>query len=91
MSHARITEQQLIAFAAGDLRGADAEQVEAHVQQDAVAARTVDRYRLARKTILGDDGVDPPAEVVEREREKCISFEERLTVLVEKREAFGPG
>ncbi|MEK6253485.1 MAG: class I tRNA ligase family protein, partial [Gemmatimonadales bacterium] len=32
-----------------------------------------------------------PAEVVEREREKCISFEERLTVLVEKREAFGPG
>jgi valyl-tRNA synthetase len=32
-----------------------------------------------------------PAEVVEREREKCNSFEERLTVLVEKREAFGPG
>ena len=32
-----------------------------------------------------------PAEVVDREREKCNSFEERLTVLVEKREAFGPG
>jgi valyl-tRNA synthetase len=32
-----------------------------------------------------------PTEVVEREREKCSSFEERLTVLVEKREAFGRG
>ena len=32
-----------------------------------------------------------PAEVVERERDKCRSFEERLTVLVEKREAFGSG
>jgi valyl-tRNA synthetase len=32
-----------------------------------------------------------PADVVERERDKVRSFEERLTVLVEKREAFGPG
>ncbi|NNK48721.1 MAG: class I tRNA ligase family protein, partial [Gemmatimonadetes bacterium] len=32
-----------------------------------------------------------PAEVVQREREKVSSFEERLTVLVEKREAFGSG
>jgi valyl-tRNA synthetase len=32
-----------------------------------------------------------PPEVVQRERDKCVSFEERLTVLAEKRGAFGPG
>ncbi len=68
MSHSQITHQQLIAYAAGELRGADAEQVQAHLQRDADAARTVHRYRQARQTILGDDGVDPPAEVLERAR-----------------------
>jgi valyl-tRNA synthetase len=32
-----------------------------------------------------------PSEVVEREREKSRSFEERLALLGAKREAFGPG
>ncbi len=68
MSHAKTTHQQLIAYAAGELRGADARQVQAHLERDADAARTVHRYRLARQTVLGDDGVDPPTEVLERAR-----------------------
>ncbi len=68
MSHAKITHQQLIAYAAGELQGADAEQVQAHLERDADAARTVHRYRLARQTVLGDDAVDPPTEVLERAR-----------------------
>lgn len=68
MSNTKVTQQQLIAYAAGDLRGAAAERVEALLGRDADAARTVARYRLARRTILGDDGVDPPAEAVERAR-----------------------
>ena len=66
MRHAKITHQQLIAYAAGELQGADAEQVQAHLKRDADAARTVHRYRLARQTVLGDDAVDPPTEVLER-------------------------
>ncbi len=68
MSHPRITHQQLIAYAAGELGGADAEQVQAHLERDADAAQTVRRYRLARETVLGDDGVDPPTEALERAR-----------------------
>ncbi len=68
MSHKKITHQQLIAYAAGELRGADAEQVQTHLERDADAARTVHRYRLARQTVLGDNGVDPPTEVLERAR-----------------------
>ena len=45
------------------------------------------RSRLADSRFVGR----APAEVVEREREKSQSFEERLTLLVEKREAFGRG
>ena len=68
MSHTKTTHQQLIAYAAGELRGADAQQVEAHLKRDPEAARTVHRYRLARQTVLGDDGVNPPTEVLERAR-----------------------
>jgi len=68
MSHAKITHQQLIAYAAGELRGSDAEPVQAHLERDADAARTVHSYRLARQTVLGDNGVDPPTEVLERAR-----------------------
>ncbi len=68
MSHAKTTHQQLIAYAAGELRGPDAQKVQAHLERDAEAARTVHRYRLARQTILGDDGVDPPTAVLERAR-----------------------
>ena len=68
MSHSQITHQQLIAYAAGEIRGADAERVRAHLERDADAARTVHSYRLARQTVLGDNGVDPPTEVLERAR-----------------------
>ncbi len=68
MSHPRITHQQLIAFAAGEIQGADAEQVQAHIDRDADAARTVRCYRLARQTVLEDNGVDPPPEALERAR-----------------------
>ena len=68
MSNAKITHQQLIAYAAGELRGADAERVQAHLERDAAAARTVHSYRLARQTVLGDNGVDPPTEALERAR-----------------------
>ena len=68
MSHAKITQLKLIAYAAGEVGGADAEQVQAHLERDADAAQTVRRYRLARETVLGDDGVDPPTEALERAR-----------------------
>ena len=66
MSHSQITHQQLIAYAAGEIRGADAERVRAHLERDADAARTVHRYRPARQTVRGDNGADPPTVVMER-------------------------
>lgn len=68
MSHPRITHQQLIAYAAGEIPGAEAEQVQAHLERDAEAARTVRCYRLASQTILEDSGADPPTEALQRAR-----------------------
>ncbi len=66
MSNTRVTYQQLIAFAAGDLSAARSAEVEAHLARDASAAETVARYRTARSTMQGDDGADPPTEAMAR-------------------------
>lgn len=83
MRHARVTQQQLIEYAAGELTGAAAEQVRAHLQRKAAAARTVNLFRLAQQTVLDDDGADPPVDVVERARSIFAPGEpagERLSV-----------
>jgi valyl-tRNA synthetase len=55
-------------------------------------ARLEDLLAGSRRRLADSRFVDrAPPEVVEREREKSGSFEARLALLVEKREAFGPG
>ncbi len=68
MSRIRVTYQQLIAYAAGELPDTEVAQVEAHLARDPSAAETVARFRMARATIQGDDGTDPPPETVIRAR-----------------------
>ncbi|MHC4413815.1 MAG: anti-sigma factor family protein [Planctomycetota bacterium] len=64
MGKPTITYQQLLRYAAGELSGPEAVEIEAHLARDPDAAATVSRYRLVRATLLADDGVDPPPEVV---------------------------
>jgi hypothetical protein len=61
-----ITYRDLVAFASGELRGPAAATVEAYLAADPEAASTVKRFRAARLTYLGDDGVEPPAQAVNR-------------------------
>ena len=62
MTGKRIPNKTLIAYAAGDLRGTEAANVEALLMRDPRASATVVRYRLARRTLLADDGADPSPE-----------------------------
>ena len=66
MSKSGITKQRLIAYAAGELPEPQAAEVEAFLARDPEAARTVALCRMAQAAIGGDDGVDPPPEVVAR-------------------------
>ena len=59
MSKHRIPYAKLIAFAAGDLTGADADRVQELLSDDPHAAQTVARFRMARETLQSDDGVEP--------------------------------
>jgi anti-sigma factor RsiW len=56
--------QKLISYAAGDLAGPDAADVEAWLARDPAAAQTVARFRLLRESLLRDEC--PPADAVER-------------------------
>lgn len=59
MTGKRIPRTTLIAYAAGDLGGTEAATVKAMLSRDPRASATVARYRLARRTLLADDGADP--------------------------------
>ena len=62
----RMTYQQLIAYAAEELSGSQALEVEAHLVCDPAAAETVARYRAAFTAMQGDDGVEPSPPSVAR-------------------------
>lgn len=62
MTRKQNPNENLIAYAAGELSGTDAATVEARLRRDPRAAATVARYRLARRTLLTDDGADPSPE-----------------------------
>lgn len=66
MSDARMSHQQLIAYAAGELSGAEAAEVERHLSRSPAAARTVAAYRQASAALSAEDGQDPPPETVRR-------------------------
>ncbi len=63
---AKITYEQLIAYAAGELTPERAAEVAEHVTRDSEAAATVARYREAQATMRADDVTDPPARAVAR-------------------------
>lgn len=56
----------LIAFAAGDLSGAERERVADHVERCAACARTVARYAAVGETVRNDERWAPPAAVIAR-------------------------
>lgn len=62
----KITTDQLLAYADGELDPAAAEQIEAHVQNDPEAAATLERYQRMRTLTAADDSIAPPDNVVER-------------------------
>lgn len=66
MTKQPITNDQILAYAAGHLDAETAERVEAHLRRDAKAAKTVAVYRLAAARTAGDDTVAPPAEAIQR-------------------------
>ncbi len=63
---AKITYEQLIAYAVGELTPERAAEVAEHVARDREAAATVARYREAQATMRADDVTDPPARAVAR-------------------------
>lgn len=54
------TYEQLLAYAAGDLSPAEADQIAAYLARHPQAAETVRLYRLTRGTLQADDTVRPP-------------------------------
>jgi len=61
-----ISDERIIAFAAGELNDVEVAAVAAHVAGCAACTATAARYRGARSTLRGDASVDPPASVVAR-------------------------
>ncbi len=66
MPRTNVTDQELLAFAAGDVDPEAAAKVRAHIATNFDAAKTVELYRLARVRIAEDGSVVPPASVIER-------------------------
>jgi anti-sigma factor RsiW len=66
MTRPTITDEQLIAFAAGELTGQEAARVESRLATDAEAARLVALYRRVRERMNEDDAPEPPAETLAR-------------------------
>jgi hypothetical protein len=60
------TDEQLLAFAAGELAGEQARAVAAYVEREPWAAAMVAAYRAARHAVESDDSVAPPKHAVER-------------------------
>ncbi|MHC5113010.1 MAG: anti-sigma factor [Planctomycetota bacterium] len=66
MTNQRINDEKLLAFAAGELEGTEAQQVQAFIADHPEAAATVTLYRLAKTRRRLDDTVAPSATAVER-------------------------
>jgi hypothetical protein len=71
----RITDDMLLAYAAGELRDADAAAVEAKLAISAEARQLVELYRTVRATIAEDDQVEPEPALIARA--KAIFKEQR--------------
>ena len=61
-----ISREQLIAFAAGELEGPQADEVAAHLVANPDAARTVALYRTAAGATVADDSAAAPRDLVTR-------------------------
>jgi len=66
MTNQRINDEKLLAYAAGNLTGTDAEQVQAYVADHPESAATVKLYRLAKLRRREDDSVAPSAALLEQ-------------------------
>jgi len=69
MPRPEITDELLIAFAAGDLAGEPADRVARHLDSDPAAARTVELYRLVAARYANDDSVPVPPAVLARAKQ----------------------
>lgn len=74
MSEVDVNYEMLIAFAAGELGGADAERVAAYVSANPNAAATVSRFRGVIDAGRNDDSVAPPTSLL---REAYAIFKAR--------------
>jgi len=61
-----LTDEKLIAFAAGELDELEAVRVRQHLSSDAVARETVNLFLALRRTLAADDSVAPPDSVIAR-------------------------
>lgn len=68
MTEPRITDEQLLAFAAGELSGFQAARVEEYLHSNAEAAATVALYRLVQQRYAEDDSVAPSTSAIARVR-----------------------
>ena len=64
MGKRNITDEQLLAYAAGSLSDAEAAAVESHLARNADDAQTVARYRQVRMLAAADDGIEPSAKLL---------------------------
>lgn len=69
MHDAKVTYEQLIQFAAGELSGAEQQRVAAFVQNSPQAAATVAAFRHAAEALRTDASVAPPAETLARAKQ----------------------
>jgi anti-sigma factor RsiW len=90
MTRRTITDEQLIAFAAGELAGEELARVESLLATDADAAQLVALYRRVSSRMAEDDSVEPPAETLARAKglfeqrpvETDVSWLDRLQSVV---------
>ena len=66
MAAKRISYDNLIAFAAGDSTGAQAESVRRELHADPSAEQVVRRFQRVVETLRSDDSVAPPADLLRR-------------------------
>lgn len=69
MNPKRLSYDSLIAFAAGDAAGSEAESVRRELEADPSAEQVVRRFQRVVKTLRSDDSVAPPTDVVLRAKQ----------------------
>jgi hypothetical protein len=67
-----FNDESLIAYAAGDLSPAESASVQAWLERNPNAAKTVAQYRLAQETFASDDSLVPTPNAITRAREVFI-------------------